>query len=196
MKLNNVFYGFTKDGERKLLWKKYKTETTSVGDLGRTIYYDLEENKYIEPSDIDVESLRSVLSLVGPVKRMSKRKVIKIYKADNSILYDIQGAFYGNLVRKTTVYDLKTQNGFYAGSGRNDLYDDVLVKELENVLFARVDDPNGRVESIKTGERFPWHSKVKSGISVEEVRAINREHFDTVVARKKKLLELDYKKKL
>ena len=54
MRLNNVFYGFTKNGERKLLWKRFKTETTSVGDVSRTIYYDLEENDYIEPSDIDI----------------------------------------------------------------------------------------------------------------------------------------------
>ena len=127
---------------------------------------------------------------------MKKRKVIEIYKADNSILYDVQGAFYGNLVRKTTLYDLKTQSGYYAGSGRNDLYDDAFVRELENVLFARVDDPNGKVEAIKWGERFPWYDRVKSGLCVQEVKSINKEHFDTDVVTKRKLLELDYKKEL
>ena len=196
MRLNNVFYGFTKNGERKLLWKRFKTETTSVGDVSRTIYYDLEENDYIEPSDIDIESLRSILSLVGPVKRMARKKVVQAYKADNNVLYDVQGAFYGNLVRKTTIYDLKTQNGYYAGGGRNDLYDDVLVKEVENILFARVDDPNGKVESLKSGQRYPWNDRVKSGVCVEEVRPINKKCFDTDVVTKKKLLELDYKREI
>lgn len=196
MKLDNVFYGFTKDGKRKLLLKRFKKEMTSLGDVERTIFYDLEENKYIESSDIDVESLRSVLSLVGPVKRMTKRKVVKKFKEDNNVLYDIHGVFYGNLVNKLTIYDLKTQNGYYAGTGRNDLYDNILVKEVENVLFARVDDPNGKVEPLKWKERYPWHYKVNSGVSVEEIRPINKEYFDTAVVPKKKLLELDYRKKL
>ena len=43
MRLDNVFYGFTKNGERKLLWKRYKTEWTSMGDVVKSVFYDLEE---------------------------------------------------------------------------------------------------------------------------------------------------------
>mgnify|MGYP006356624763 CR=1 FL=1 len=63
MKLNNVFYGFTKDGLRRLLWKKYKTEWTSVGDVTRTIYYDLENKVFLEPYDVDQKTLVSIKDL-------------------------------------------------------------------------------------------------------------------------------------
>ena len=196
MKLKNVYYGFTKEGQRKLLWKRYKVEMTSFGDIKRTIYYDLEKKAYVEPYDVDEKTLVSIVQLVGNYKRKSKRKVINAYKADCNLLYDVKGAFYGNIVNKTTIYDLESANGYYMGSGRNDLYDDAFVMEMENVLFARISDPDGRVQSLKSGGLYSWADKVKKGISVQEVRPIRKDLFSKTVVTKKKLLEADYKKKL
>jgi len=196
MRLSNVFCGFKKDGQRKLLWKKQEVVVTSMGDIVKTIYYDLEDNVYIEPNEINVETLRPISSIVGYRKRMSRRKVVKKYKIDSNTLYNIKNVFYGNVVRKTTLYDLRTQNGYYIGVGRDDLYDDIFIKEDENVLFAQVDESKGKVESLKNGKSYLYHNKVNKGISVEPVRSIKKDCFKTDIVSKKKLLELEYKRKL
>lgn len=196
MKLNNVFYGFTKNGERKLLWKKYKTEWTSLGAVSRFVYYDLENNEFIESMDVDVESLVPIVKMVGQTERMRKRKVVKAYKADCNLLYDAAGVFYGDVVKKTTKYDLRTTNGFFIGSAGTDLYDDILIPKLENVLFARINDSKGRVQAVYTGSLFPWVDRIKKGLAVKEDRPINRDKISETVVSKKKLLELDYRKEL
>ena len=192
MKLDNVFYGFTKNGERKLFLRRLKTGMP----FENYIYFDLEEKKYIESTNIDLESLRHITNLIGFKKRMTKRKVLKEYKADNNILYNIKSTFYGNLVTKTTLYDLKTQNGYYMGTGRSNLYDDILMIEVENILFSQVNEASSKVESLITNEKFYLHDSIKSGICVEKVRAIFKEYCESDVMSKKKLLELNYKKKL
>ena len=196
MRLDNVFYGFTKNGERKLLWKRYKTEWTSMGDIVRSVFYDLEEKEYYETNDIDKKSLIPIVKIVGDVSRMSRRKVKKAYQADCNLLYDAAGVFYGDVVKKTTKYDLRTTNGFFIGSAGTDLYDDILIPKLENVLFARINDSKGRVQAVYTGSLFPWVDRIKKGLAVKEDRPINRDKISETVVSKKKLLELDYRKEL
>jgi len=175
MRLDNVFYGFTKNGERKLLWKKYKVEITSLGDIERTVYYDLENKEYIEPNTIDEDTLVSINKIVGNYKGISKRKVIKAYKADCNILYDVKGTFYGSIL--------------YKKRGKE-------ILEIENVLLARIADPECRVQWIKNGGLYPWIEKIEKGVGVKENRPIKTEIFSDKVVTKKKMLEADYKKLL
>jgi len=175
MKLKNVFYGFTKDGDRKLLWKKYISEYTPMGPVDRTRYYDLEDNKYIETKKVDEKSLIPITELVGSFKRMSKRKIKKSFKADNELLFDAKEAFYGDIV--------------YKKNGKEAL-------EIEDVLFARISEPQCRVQRVKNGKLYPWSERINSGIAVREVRPIKNEQFEEVVVTKKKLLESDYRKEL
>ena len=194
MYLDNVFYGFTKKGKRKLLWRKYITDATDIGDVTRTMYYDMEKKVYIDPYNIDVESLVNIRSLVGDIKRKSKRKVIKAYKADCNLLFDTTGAFYGNIVYKTMAG--KLLENFFDDPAN---YNSSEVKEFpqkENILFARFDDPECRVKCVEDGRIYPWTDKIEKGLSVKEIRAINKEVFRKPVVTKKKLLEANYKKKL
>jgi len=175
MKLENVFYGFTKDGKRRILLRKFKTEMTTLGDVSRTMYFDLEKKEYIEPSKVDENSLVSINRLVGDYMRKSKRKVIKAYKADCNLLYDVTGAFFGNII--------------YKKRGMESLV-------MKNVLFARVADSMCRVQRVKNGNLYPWSDRVLEGLCVQEICPIKREQFNDVVVTKKKLLEADYRKEL
>ena len=179
MYLNNVFYGFTKDGVDRLLWKKYKTIWTSLGEVTMTIYYDLNSKEEIETNFVDASSLKPITNLVGEVKWMRRKKVKAIYNADRNFLIDVTGAYYGVIIEK-----IKTS---------------FAIKKFElrdNVLFARINDPEGRSMEVKTGNLYPKSEYVYEGLSVKESRPIKREHFDNVVAPKRKLLELDYRKEL
>ena len=195
MRLNNVFYGFTKDGQRKLLWKRYKTEYTSMGDVSRTIYYDLENNDFIEPNEVDESTLTTICNIIGTYKRKSKRKVVEAYKADCNLTFDITGAFYGNIVEKTTNYALKSANGYFIGSAGTNLYDEVFLPIEENILFVKTGSLV-IIENIKNSKTYPWYGLTKSGFCVKRDRPINRDKIRETVVSKKKLLELDYKKEL
>lgn len=194
MKLNNVFYGFTKDGERRLLWKRFKTEYTTMGDVGRTIYFDLEKNEYIETSHVDESTLVPVVKLVGDVHRMRKRKVIKAYKADCNLLYDVTGAFYGNIIFRTTAE--KLLDNLFEDRANYKADDKVESTIAENVLFARIADPECRVEKVENGVLYPWTDRIETGYCVKEVRQAKKDLFSKAVVTKKKLLEADYRKEL
>jgi len=179
MYLNNVFYGFTLDGIDRLLWKKYKTVATSMGDVSRTIYYDLNSKEELETNFVDTSSLQPITRLVGNAKWMSRKKVKSVYNADRNLLIDVTGAYYGDIIDK-----IKTS---------------VSIKRVtlkENVLFARISDPEGRSMEVKTGNLYPRSEKVYEGISVKEMRPIKTSQFDDVVAPKRKVLEMDYRKEL
>lgn len=179
MYLNNVFYGFTKDGHDRLLWKKYKTVATSMGEVTMTIYYDLNSKEELDSSFVDASSLKPITNLVGEVKWMRRKKVKAIYNADRNFLIDVTGAYYGVIIEK-----IKTS---------------FAIKKIElrdNVLFARINDPEGRSMEVKTGNLYPRSEHIFEGLAVKENRPIKTGHFDDVVAPKRKLLELDYRKEL
>ena len=180
MNLNNVFYGFTRDGKYRLFWKHFKKMYTSIDDVLVTVYYDLEEKCEFESSFVDTNTLKPITSLVGNVKRMSKRKVKNAFKADANVLIDVKGVFYGDLLEKIL------PNSVYRKT----------IDLKQDVLFARVSDPEGRSLEVKTGHLYPRAEHTLKGVCVRESRPIKTEHFDNVVAPKKKLLELDYRKEL
>lgn len=175
MKLDNVYYGFTKDGKYGLFLKKYKTIYTDLGDVSMTIYYDLEEKCELKCDVIDLDSLIPITNMVGYGYKMSKRKVKEIYKANMDILIDVKGAYYGDIIVKTSDSEKLVEN---------------------NVLFARINDPLGRSLKLTTDGLYTKEEKVKSGICVKEVRPIKTDNFECVVEPKRKILELDYKKML
>lgn len=194
MRLENVFYGFTKDGKRRLLWKKFVVEYTTLGDVGRTMYYDLEKKEYIEPNKVDKNSLVSINRLLGDYKRKSKRKVIKAYKADCNLLYDVTGAFYGNIIFRTTAE--KQLDNLFEDRANYKADDKVESTIAENVLFARIDDPECRVEKVENGVLYPWTDNINEGYCVKEVRPIKKGIYSKPVIKKKLLLEADYRKEL
>lgn len=195
MRLNNVFYGFTIKGERKLLWKRFVTDMTSMGDVSRTVYFDMEEKKYLEINEVDVDTLVPITYLVRN-ERMSKRKVVKAFKADNEMTFDIKGVFFGNIVKKTKYKDLFEENNMVFEAKTINGNKKVNVAMRKNVLFARINDPEGKVQVVETNALYPWEHRVNNGMCVEEVRAVSRCSFDEVVVTKKKLLEAEYKKEL
>lgn len=194
MKLENVFYGFTKDGKRRLLWKKFVVEYTTLGDIGRTMYFDLEKKEYIEPNKVDENSLVSINRLVGDYNRKSKRKVIKAYKADCNLLYDVTGAFYGDIMFKTTAE--KLLDNLFEDRANYKADDKVESTIAENVLFARIADPKCRIERVENGVLYPWADRIKEGYCVKEIRPIKKDLFSKPVIKKKLLLEADYRKLL
>lgn len=178
MKLDNVFYGFTKDGERKLLSRKMKTAFTDLGDVARTVYYDLEKKEYIESYNIDEKELIPITYFIEAKKRMSRKKIIEVYLADCDMSYNIRTIFYGNIINRQTINDK------------------MVLKIRENVLLATVDEDRQIVSEVKTGYLYPSSYSVSHGAAIEEVKEINKDNIQSPVITKKKLLELDYKKEL
>ena len=178
MKLDNVFYGFTKNGERKLLLKKMKTVWTDMGDVARTVYYDLENKEYIESFDIDEHELIPITYFIEAKKRLSRKKIIEVYLADCDMSFNIRKLFYGNIVKRHII------------NNKN------VLKIRENVLLATVDEDRQIVSEVKTGYLYPSSYSVSHGVAIEEVKEINKDNIQSPVITKKKLLELDYKKEL
>ena len=64
----------------------------------------------------------------------------------------------------------------------------------ENVLFARISDPECRIERVENGVLYPWIDNINEGYCVKEVRPIKKGIYSKPVIKKKLLLEADYRK--
>ena len=180
MNLENVFYGFTKDGKPRLLWNKFRTIYTSIDAVSTVVYYDLEEKCEFNLSNVDTETLKPITDIVGNKKWMRRKKVTMAYNADMNMLIDVKNAFYGDILNKRVI------NNVYIVS--NNLKKDI--------LFAQVESLKERFMDVKTRSLYPSSENVIKGKCVKKIRPIRTEQFDDVVAPKRKLLELDYRKEL
>ena len=181
MNLNKVFVGHTKnDGCERTFYKRIR----SLADgTGYTVYIDLETNEVFNNVDVDTDSLLSFKDLFSiNQKRMIRRKIVNVYQADRDTLIDTKGAFYGNVLMK-----------YYEDSAHKNLVEE----EVENnILFARIADPECRVLRLENSDLYYKSERVDNGCAVEVVRSINRDKFNDVMKPKRLLLEMNYRKEL
>ena len=174
MNLDNCFYGFTKDGNEHILLKKYRTDYTSLGDVSYTIYYDLVKKKEYENFEVDEKTLHHISELVGIQRRMLKRRVVHLYLADRFTLFNTNDIFYGDIVKV---------------DDKNKSYDTL----RNNVLFSKNPKIEFGATEIETGHTYLQSKYIDFDLCVSNERPIKI--YESKIT-KRKLLEMDYRKKL
>ena len=179
MNLGKVFTGYTLDGKEHLFYKKISYYGNGIKFVD---FIDLETEEVFEMYRVDTTTLIPVTQSLNIERtRMAKRKVKKIYKADRSMLIDTKRAFYGNIVERNT---WAPSRYFFERTLR------------KNILFARMDDPEGRVMDLHKSYFYPKKEDSLNGLVAEEVKPINYQQFDKQMQPKRKVLEMDYRKAL
>ena len=79
MKLDNVFIGYTRDGKRHLLYRKYR----EINDCSYSEYTDLDTKEVMTLFDLNINSLINIKE-INPIllnkKYLLKRKIKIIYR--------------------------------------------------------------------------------------------------------------------
>ena len=177
MNLNSIYYGFTKDGKDRVLMEKINNNLL-FGNENYVVYQDLESKEIFKAQEVEEVSLQPIYNLMSKrmldKKRISKRKVIKIYRSDRDSLINVQKLFYGNIVSKN----------------------DTDIKVIDrDILF--VDSTGyGICDEVSTSERFVKCEYAKDGVAVQDSRPVNLSSSKSLVLTKRKVLEKDYKKVL
>ena len=168
MKLNGVLVGFTKsDGEEHLLLRE------------RNYYIDLLTKEVFKRNDIDINSLIPFKDIVD-VKRdkLSKRKVVKLYKLDREKLISLFNLHYCDLI-------LKSGNKSQVIS-RNKLLEKGLY--LSNSLIV------DRLKDLKSNILYKLDCYVTNGVCVKIDRDVKI--MEDTIFTKKKILEMNYRREL
>ena len=192
MRLDEVFIGFTKDGEERVFYKKYDIDMGV--DFRYATYIDLETKKeynisHDHPSRIDEKTLIPIKRVLGlENNRMRKRKVMEAYRVDRNVLVNTKDVFYGDICKiieeenshKKKLIKLKGHILFLR----------------EHTLFTRAYDGVFTVQDLYTSERYRKDETDIGTKTVREYRPIYSEVFDEYMQPKRKVLEMDYKGKL
>lgn len=188
MRLENVFYGFTKDGKNRCLYKKYKVYETEYGAVNGTIYVDLENKREIEISQVDEDTLQPINTLLKGIRK-TRRKIIKTYKKEMDISVNINHLFYGDIIYYFSPH---------IDCGYEDIDNVIKVISDRNVLFRGTS--NGFAKDFKTGQDyFVINDEIKyvdvKKEFVDNTRRIKKD-FRSSEKTKRRVLELDYRKEL
>lgn len=179
MKLDKVYIGYVKGDRERILYEKYSTYDNG---LRYKVFVDLDTERVFDA--IDIEYLISANVALNILQdRMTRRKLLKLYRLDRRKLLDINGIYFGDLVRVDVFND----------GDKEIVIED---KVSSNSLFARFNDPYGRSMNLITSRKFFRAERVSSGIAVRETRAIDNSTFEDVMVPKKKILRKYYENKL
>lgn len=135
MKLKNVYTGCTKDGKERIFQKRY----CECDGCSYTAYIDLMTNKEFTCLDIDMDSLVPYTKIIPNRKYDFKKRIVKTFKSDTSLLYHVDNLFLGNLYKVDWVYN----GNMSEFDKRNNRLMDVSFKE-GNRLFVRLCDTEFR----------------------------------------------------
>jgi len=189
MKLCNVFYGFTKDGKYRCLYKKYRVYDTDYGEVRGTIYWDLEEKCELDTSFVDEKTLQPITNLLYG-KRKTRRKIVNSYKKEFDKNVNLSHLFYGDII-----YYFKQNGHCY-----ENISEVTPISVKKDVLFRGIS--NGFASDFKTGEDYFVINKKIEEVRLNEHYIVNTRKLKVdfgltdVIQPKRKVLEMDYRKEL
>ena len=181
MKIENVYIGFTIDGEEHIF---YKTSVL-IDNVKFKVYVDLETKQEYSSCDVDESSLIKASTCLKDLKsRMFRRKVLNIYNVDREELIDLRRAFYGDVVDRIIIKNsLDGERKWVEKPIR------------EDVLFFQEDSNHG-IEDLRTSKKYYDINERMLGVVAKKKRLVKLKTGYSGIKTKKKVLEMDYRKEL
>ena len=186
--LNKVFFGFTKDGKERCLYRKsYISQNNSLC----INYFDLETNESFDFSEIAEKTLCPITDLIGVKKKNLKKSVVTSYKIDRDKKYELSRLFYSDIVRCVSKKEIKPERYTIWVGDTNP----ILVRER---VLCTLGEGNF-VQILSNNEQIPIleNCKLVSNLIyyVTNFKPLKENHVEEEMT-KKKILEMNYKNDL